>query len=85
MVNTVAFRVNRDEAAQFRIAILAAMQQLNAPSGTPIIIQQAAATASPAATPDLTGQLLQLASLRDAGVLTEDEFAAKKADILARI
>ena len=85
VVNTVAFRVNRDEAAHFRTAILAAMQQLDAPSGAPIIIQQAAATASPAATPDLTGQLLQLASLRDAGVLTEDEFAAKKADILARM
>lgn len=38
-----------------------------------------------AAAPDLTVQLQQLAALRDAGVLTEEEFAAKKADILARI
>ena len=59
------------------------MQRLD--SSAPIIIQQTGPTASPAATPDLPAQLLQLASLRDAGVLTEDEFAAKKADILTRI
>ncbi|HEY0189113.1 MAG TPA: hypothetical protein VGC67_16610 [Cellulomonas sp.] len=35
--------------------------------------------------PDATEQLLRLASLRDAGVLTEAELAAKTAEPLARI
>jgi hypothetical protein len=55
--------------------------------------QAAAASAAPAyeapppaaaeaAGDDLTAQLQQLAALRDQGILTEDEFAAKKAQIL---
>lgn len=35
--------------------------------------------------PDLLEQLKKLAELRDAGVLTDDEFQAKKAEILARL
>lgn len=34
---------------------------------------------------DVTEQLHKLASLRDAGILTEEEFAAKKAELLARL
>jgi hypothetical protein len=34
---------------------------------------------------DLIGQIRQLGELRDAGLLTEEEFAAKKADILSRL
>jgi hypothetical protein len=34
---------------------------------------------------DVMEQLRQLGSLRDAGVLTEDEFDAKKAELLRRI
>lgn len=34
---------------------------------------------------DVAEQLMKLASLRDAGVLTEDEFAAKKAELLSRM
>lgn len=34
---------------------------------------------------DVMAQIQQLASLRDAGVLTEEEFAAKKAELLSRI
>ena len=37
---------------------------------------------APAAEPDLTTQLTQLAQLRDQGILTEEEFAAKKAQLL---
>src|SRR5206468_1273006 len=43
---------------------------------------------APAATPeplDVPDQLRKLGELRDAGVLTEDEFSAKKADLLARM
>jgi Bacterial PH domain/Short C-terminal domain len=35
--------------------------------------------------PDYVGQLEQLAKLRDNGIRTEEEFAAKKADILSRM
>lgn len=34
---------------------------------------------------DIAGQLVKLAELRDAGIVTADEFAAKKAELLARI
>jgi hypothetical protein len=44
----------------------------------------AADTAAPPR-PDVAEQLLQLASLRDAGVLSETEFAAKKTELLARM
>ena len=90
VVNTVSFRVSRDEVAQFRNSVLSAMQQLDAQTNT-VVIQNAApptppAPPAPVATaPDPTTQLQQLAGLRDAGILTEAEFSAKKADILARM
>ena len=34
---------------------------------------------------DLFEQITKLAKLRDAGILTDDEFSSKKADILARM
>jgi hypothetical protein len=48
--------------------------------------EQMAASAPPAAAPprpDITEQLSKLADLRDRGVLTEAEFAAEKAKLLA--
>ncbi|MBW4033508.1 MAG: SHOCT domain-containing protein [Acidobacteria bacterium] len=45
----------------------------------------ASETAPAAAAPDHAAQLKQIAELRDAGVLTEEEFAAKKSEILARM
>lgn len=42
-------------------------------------------TLPPAAPHDTIEQLRQLGQLRDSGVLTEDEFAAKKAELLQRI
>jgi Short C-terminal domain len=40
--------------------------------------------APPPPEPDLFAQLKQLGDLRDQGVLTEDEFSAQKAKLLAR-
>jgi hypothetical protein len=42
------------------------------------------AAPAPAAAPaeDVYAQLTKLAGLRDAGILTEDEFAAKKSQLL---
>jgi hypothetical protein len=45
-------------------------------------VQGVPAPAPPPAQDPMVGQLEQLASLRDQGILTEEEFAAKKAQIL---
>ncbi|WIB64609.1 DUF2510 domain-containing protein [Curtobacterium sp. MCBD17_040] len=82
---TVSFRVKREDAAQFREAIL---QQLRARAAAPTIVELAApvgAAPSLPAQPDHMQQLQQLGALRDAGVLSEEEFAAKKTEILARM
>ena len=49
-----------------------------------IVARHRPATPSPS-TPDNLVQLKQLGELRDSGILSEDEFAAKKAEILGRI
>lgn len=49
-----------------------------------IAAQRRPATAA-APAPDLVGQIKGLADLRDAGVLSEEEFQAKKVDLLARM
>ncbi len=41
--------------------------------------------AGPAAASDPMAELKKLGELHDAGVLTDDEFSAKKADILAKM
>lgn len=47
--------------------------------------QSMAVPAPPTSVPDLTEQIAKLAALRDQGVLTEDEFVAKKTELLARL
>ncbi|MCZ7589845.1 MAG: SHOCT domain-containing protein [Gaiella sp.] len=44
--------------------------------------QQAAASAAQPATPDYTAELQQLAQLKAQGIITEEEFEAKKRQIL---
>jgi hypothetical protein len=44
--------------------------------------QEAAMPAPPAGGDDVAAQIQQLASLKDQGLLTEEEFAAKKKQIL---
>jgi hypothetical protein len=43
------------------------------------------APAEAAAQPDVVEQIAKLASLHDAGILTDEEFAGKKAELLARL
>ena len=54
--------------------------------GTVVATQQPAAPAAPAApsplTPEIISHLQSLAQLRDAGILTEEEFQQQKARIL---
>jgi hypothetical protein len=48
------------------------------------VIEQLARLAGASTAPDVTEQIAKLAELRDQGALTEDEFAAKKAELLGR-
>ncbi len=41
--------------------------------------------AAPEAQPDVTEHIAKLAALRDQGILTDEEFATKKAELLARL
>ncbi|WP_245725831.1 SHOCT domain-containing protein [Propionibacterium cyclohexanicum] len=75
--NTIDFRVSHKEAEIVKSTLTSLILGTH-PS-------LASAAAAPAAGGDTAAQLQQLASLRDAGVLTEAEFAAKKAEILARL
>jgi hypothetical protein len=45
----------------------------------------APASAAPAAHPGVPQQIAQLAELHKQGILTDDEFATKKADLLSRM
>ncbi len=56
-----------------------------AAASAPIVVQVAAPEAAAPAAADPLEQLKKLGELRDAGILSEEEFAAKKADILGRM
>lgn len=78
----IDFNVSRQNAAEFRLAII---NQIQVREATPQqVVVQNTVTASPPAT-DHADQLLKLAQLRDAGVLTPEEFETKKKEILDRI
>ena len=63
---------------------VAASQQRAAPQQAATVPPPApsAAATTPSVTDELIEQLRKLGELRDAGILTEDEFAAKKAKVL---
>lgn len=78
----------------------AAVEVTRAPATPPTVTEQAfslvsgmikdtrrptTASSTAEGKPDVTEQLMKLASLRDAGVVTEEEFAAKKAELLSRM
>lgn len=71
---------NTDTAA-FTAAVKEAMSGGSAPSASSEPSQAAPAPVQP----DIMAQLKQLGELRDAGVLTSEEFDAKKADLLQRL
>lgn len=73
--NNIDFRFSHDEAERFRTALMAIVL-----GGPPV---PAAAPAAAAAPVDVVEQLTKLAALRDQGILTDEEFAAQKAKLLA--
>jgi hypothetical protein len=66
----------QQQAYQQGLADAQAQQQYAAPPPAP-------AAAAPAAANDLNSQLMQLAQLHNAGVLTDEEFAAAKQKLLS--
>ena len=65
-------RMRKASGAAIMPLLLAAGQPAPTPAATP-------------AEPDLTDQIRKLGELRDAGILTEEEFQAKKAQLLDRM
>ena len=81
----VEMRVSSSEADRL-VSLLNTLINGSHPSQQTHVPQSVQHAPQPAAAaPDLAGQLQQLAGLRDAGVLTDAEFDAKKAEILARM
>lgn len=81
--NTIDFRVSHKEAELIKRTLTQLILGNHpAQQSAPVA---AAPTASAAPQADMAAQLQQLADLRDAGILTEDEFTAKKAEILGRL
>jgi hypothetical protein len=76
--NTIDFRVSHKEAE----IVKSTLTQLIV-GGTSAPVHAESTPAVPQV--DVAAQLQQLAQLRDAGILTEDEFAAKKAEIISRL
>ncbi|MFB7075803.1 SHOCT domain-containing protein, partial [Streptomyces sp. NPDC056290] len=85
--NTIEFRVPHESAPGIKALLTdLVLGKIPASVQAPSAINhpvQAAAPSSQASTP--VEQLRQLAELRDAGILSEEEFTTKKAEILARM
>ena len=80
--NTVDFRVSKDEAQAVKDTLTRLMlgsHPSQNQSAAPVV------AAAPAAEPDAMEQITKLAGMRDAGILTDEEFNAKKAELLARM
>ncbi|WP_314095925.1 SHOCT domain-containing protein [Microbacterium foliorum] len=80
--NTVDFRVSHKEAAIVKETLTRLMLGTHDSQSTAVAPE---AVPAPNAAPDIAAQLHQLAALRDAGILTDDEFSAKKAQLLERL
>jgi Short C-terminal domain len=74
-----AIPINKNRAALFQDVAKRIRERIDATHSA-----QAPSAASPPPA-DIPGQLRQLAELRDAGVVTPEEFASKKSELLARM
>lgn len=70
-----------------QVETAAPIASASTPASPPSVIGQLTTLAGAvrAPQPDVTEQIAKLAALRDQGILTEEEFAAKKAELLGRI
>jgi hypothetical protein len=80
-----AVRHHQEQKYSNQAAEQQAEQQAIYDQGVAAAQQQAAMQPAPAAAPavDLTAELQKLASLKEAGVLSDEEFSAAKAKLLA--
>ena len=76
-------RMVNDAAHQGRAALLQSANTHTYHGGTPA--RSVPAAAAPAAAGDPIEQIHKLGELRDAGILSADEFTAKKEDVLSRM
>ncbi|WP_025159098.1 SHOCT domain-containing protein [Leifsonia aquatica] len=87
--NTIDMRVSHKEAAVVKEVLTDLMLGKHVTQQEIVQAEQQAAISEPVPAPapavDHTDALVKLASLRDAGILTDEEFAAKKAELLSRI
>ena len=79
--DTVEFHVSKAQAEEAKALITQLMLGGSAPVPVPVPTP-AAAPPSPAASASVADELAKLMRLRDAGALTDDEFAAQKAKLL---
>lgn len=86
VITKTASRVAHNEAARAEAKRAQAQPQEVAPPQVHVVQVPAAEPAAPAAggAGDVIAQLKQFAELRDAGILTEEEFAAQKAKLLGQ-
>ena len=78
----IDFRVSRQNAAAFRVAIL---NQLQVREQTPTTVVMQGFNDSQGPSVDYAAQLRKLAALRDDGILTEAEFQEKKNQIMGKL
>ncbi|PZF55283.1 hypothetical protein DEJ23_12375 [Curtobacterium sp. MCSS17_008] len=89
--NSIDFRVSHAEAKQVREILNSLMLGDDAARAYAVASDPVAAAPSPAsaetvaAPEDIPAALQQLAVLHQSGILTDDEFATKKAELLARM
>ncbi|MFJ4755009.1 SHOCT domain-containing protein [Streptomyces sp. NPDC088763] len=82
--NNIDFRVPHDAAPRIK-ALLTELILGRIPGPEQAPASAPAPAPAPQAAPTPVEQLRQLAELRDAGILSDDEFTTKKAEILARM
>jgi hypothetical protein len=73
--NNIDFKFRHDDAQSFKNAIM----------GLILAEASTAPTHSQPAAPDIADQIKKLAELRDSGVVTPEEFEAKKIELLAKL
>jgi len=80
--NTIDFRVGHDEARRVKELITALVLGSHQAQQVPGMVSP---TTTEAVAPDVMSQIRRLGELKEAGLVTEEEFAAKKAELLNRL
>jgi hypothetical protein len=82
--NTIDFRVSHDDAKRIK-ELLTSLIIGNHPAQQPTGAPSAPPPPTAPQEPDVMEQIRKLGELKDAGLLSEDEFQAKKVDLLNRL